>query len=380
MTPAAPQGHAATPQAPPAEGLTIGLLYGLPTAQPGPGGSTRGHYLVRGLSERGHRVLSWRDGQGDNPLITDHPRRRDLRAFLRAIDVLYIRVGPETRQARWGLLKLLRRKRPLPVVWELTGLPEDLLFNEADSTQVEKLIARLKWLAKAATAGVGLTERMSRFLEKQLEIPLAATVPNASDPELFRPNQPGEHGPLRVAWVGSAHPQWYEMGPLLDAATRLAERKSPVRFHVFAPRERLPETLPENLQCHGWVPYEKLGRYLGKIDVGVLLLRRCPGVGLRDGSPGALFDFMASGQAVVSQDDGQIGQVMRIHHTGPFTVANGLDLARVLLRLHANRQQLREFGQAGRAAVEKHFCWSRVVDQTEDLIRQAVQAAAPPPG
>jgi len=349
--------------------MNIGFLYGQRTYPPGMGGSVHGYQLAKGLTERGHRLFSWYYGQDDSPFIT-HFRGRQVIQFLRVVDVLYVRVGWESK----GTFRHLRRLRlgRLPVVWELNGLPQELSYIGATEDEVRAVTDRLRRTARHVDAAIGVTERVRDYLRDELGIAHAYCIPNGSDPELFTPGQrrATRDAPLRVAWVGGTKWPWHDLDSLLQAAALLAKRNANVQFTIYGSRENLSDNLPANVTCPGKVPYMELGKSLSCENVGIHLFTARKGDHPIDGSPLKVFDYMACGLAVVAQDAGQTGEVIRKWGCGLFTTGEPEDVAEKILTLERDRERCHRLGKNGRRAVEEYYNWGRAVAETEATLNE----------
>lgn len=348
--------------------MNIGFFYPK-SYPPGMGGSVHGYQLAKGLTERGHRLFSWYYGQDDNPFIT-HFRGRQIIQFLRAVDVLYVRVGWESK----GTFRHLRRLRlgRLPVVWELNGLPEEVVYMGGSDEEAREATERLRRMARHVDAAIGVTERIRDYLRDELGIAKSYCVPNGSDPELFAPSKrnPSRDTPLRVAWIGGTKWKWHDLDSVLQAASLLAKRNANVEFTIYGSRENLPNTLPANVNCPGRVPYREMGRALSCAHVGVHLFKPLADGTEMDALPLKLFDYMACGLAVLTQASPEKGEVIREWDCGLFTSGEPEDVAEKVLSLERDRERCRQLGHNGRRAVVEYYNWGRAVAETEAALNE----------
>ena len=122
---------------------------------------------------------------------------------------------------------------------------------------------------------------------------------------------------LQIGYIGSLYP-----GKGAEVVPPLAERVPEATFHVVGGREReLAEwrrrALPPNVVLHGFVPPGDLERYRQALDV-VLLPAQREVMGATGGqsiarwmSPLKLFEYMASGRAIVASDLPVLREVLR---------------------------------------------------------------------
>jgi glycosyltransferase involved in cell wall biosynthesis len=353
--------------------MNIGFIYGMPIYPPGLGGSVHGYQLAKGLAERGHRLMSWYYGDDQIPFVR-HLRGRQLLSFLRAIDVLYLRVSWYPTMHRFARLRRLRLSR-LPVVWELNGLPqENLYYAGCGAAEVARARRLLRRAARHATCAIGVTETIRDYLRESVGVRNSFVVPNGSDPELFTPASMSgaSDRPLRVVWIGTTRCPWHDLETVVAAARILEGRQANIALDIYGKQDSVPSDLPGNVVCHGEVPYHELAGRLGKADVGVHIFKPAANGTIPDGSPLKLFDYMACGLAVVAQQAGQTGTVVARREAGLFTSAAPDDLAQALLRLEGDRALCRRLGGNGRRAVLDYYNWARAAEETERVLEVAV--------
>lgn len=357
--------------------MNIGFFYGWKTYPPGTGGSIHGYQLARNLVARGHRLFSWYHGEGDTPYCR-HFRGRELLGFLRRADVLYVRTGwhVETRVFKYLRRAGLRRR---PIVWEFNGLPEEILYLGGTEADVKARTDCLRRFARDVDAAIAVTDEIARYLREAVGVQRTYCIPNGSDPHLFEPGNgqasSDENDPLTVAWVGRTSSPWHDCDVLIEASRILAQRGVNVRFVIYGDRERLPDELPENVECAGLVPYLELGRHLNRADVGLQVFKRSVGGSVKDGSPLKLFDYMSCGLAIVAQGSGQTGEVIDKWRAGVFTSGSAEDIAEKICQLEQDRPFCRQLGRNARRAVVAYHNWQRVAEQTETVLNEVRNAA-----
>ena len=82
---------------------------------------------------------------------------------------------------------------------------------------------------------------------------------------------------------------------------------------------------------------------------------------------------MASGLAVVAQDSGQPGEIIRNKQVGLSTSGAPEDVAKKLLTLEGDRLLCRQLGENGRRAVVEYYNWDRVVSETENILQEVLR-------
>ena len=356
--------------------MNIGFFYGTRIHPPGTGGSVHGYQLARGLAGLGHTLMTWRYDYGGHP-DTRHFRTRELPGFLRRVDVMYVRINWEMQAAYRWLCRL--RLGRLPVVWEANGLPLELLYEGRTPKQVAGALARLRRMGRRVRAGIGVTSGIARFLREELDVRETVCIPNGSDPRLFYPpeDEAGsendrEARPLEVVWIGTTRWGWHALDEFIRAASILRDRGANVRFSIYGDPDALPVSLPANVRAAGRVPYGELRGHINRADVGVHLFRPF-GEHMAEGSPLKLFDYMACGLAVVAQDLGDTGRLIRDREAGVLTTGEPEHLADALESLEADRDRCCGLGLNGRRAVVDYYNWDRAARETDALLRRVVE-------
>jgi glycosyltransferase involved in cell wall biosynthesis len=353
--------------------MHIGFLYGQRIFPPGIGGSVHGYQLAKGLVDRGHRLYSWYYGDDHCPLVT-HLRGRQVVSFLRTVEVLYVRADFRM-SSTFAWLRLLHGSY-MPVIWELNGMPEELLYEGGRDEDLRLATGHLRRLARLVDAGIGVTQEIADYLRQELGIARTYCIPNGSDPELFRPAPTchGDKAPLKVVWIGSSERGWHALSALVGAAAAIHRAGANVRFLIFGDPANLPSDLPPNITPEGVVPYAEMGARLATADVGVHVFSPLPDGRIMGASPLKLFDYMACGLAVIAQENGQRGEVIRQWNAGLFTSGKPADLADRILQLEKDRGLCRQLGQNGRRAVLEYYNWRRVAVETETVLQAVIRS------
>lgn len=352
------------------------------------GGTAGGDAHIRQFVENtialGHTLWMWP--------WRPHPKARPLPQgkwarwkILRQMDVVYARMegntpmnGPE----RWALAPYKHWIGSPLTVWEFNSAPESQLLWGDSKSEVEGAVATMRQHAADCDLAVCVSNKLADYVRKTFGIPHTLVVPNGSDPALFRPDAPRvarmqdkRADQLHVAWIASADVAWHNFNLLRDAAHLLwqSDQREKIVFHIIGSGMRDMHTVPPNVHYYGPSPYETLPSWLAAMDVGLSLTT--PGA-YDFNSPLKLFDYMASGLAVVGTAQPQLREVFEqlgqldllVPHDDP------KQLMTVLTQLANNRDRVRAQGQAGRKLVVDYYNWRRAAQQTmerlEELRRQ----------
>lgn len=264
----------------------------------------------------------------------------------------------------------LRRGRVVYDAHELYALSAT-----GESSQPPTLRQRLEsWVERrlARRAGLRLTAstRYAQHISQALDIDPPIAVPNY--PEL--PDD-GCESPLR-ALIGARDTDivvlyqggFYLRSRALDVvveAMRLLPPAYRLVFLGFGPndeesllRRQISDAgLGDRVNILPAVPHQELAAYTRGADIGVIPFR-LTSAAMQLCSPNKLYEYMASGVAVVSSGADELSEVIR--HTGSgaiYDYSDPTDLASTIQRLGSSRADLRGVGARGRRAAEQHYSW-----------------------
>jgi glycosyltransferase involved in cell wall biosynthesis len=219
-------------------------------------------------------------------------------------------------------------------------------------------------------------------------------IPNGVDVARFRPDpdaraavreQLGAGDAPMIAFVGSFF-EWHDLGTLIDAFALLRAAHPETRLVLAGDgrqrqaMERRASDLGVDRAVHftGLLPHGDVPRLLGAADVAV-----APYPALKDPlwlSPLKLFEYMASGCAVVASDAGQVGQVIQDGRNGLLVrPGDAASLARALEQVVRDSALRVRLGRQAREDAVQHHSWSRYIDRLESLF-SAVMARGRPSG
>ncbi len=193
-------------------------------------------------------------------------------------------------------------------------------------------------------------------------------LPNAADPERFRPDLPpppalaeriGDR--VVIGYVGGFY-RWHGLDALLDAFAALPEplRRSarllligdgPERPHVAARAQEMG--LEDAVILPGMIDHGELPRWLAQFAIAVL-----PDIA-RYASPMKLFEYWASGAAVIAAETEPIRDVLPEGEPIAMLIppADPAALADALKTLMENPDRRRALGRAARAFIERERSW-----------------------
>jgi glycosyltransferase involved in cell wall biosynthesis len=212
-----------------------------------------------------------------------------------------------------------------------------------------------------------VSAHLADYVRQTLGIDRTVVVPNGSDPELFRPDAQvvkrlADKGAaaFNVLWMGSAYIGWHNFELLRDAAAIIWRNgnRHDITFHLMGERMGSMGDMPPNVVYQGAEAYEKLSGWLSGMDAGLCLYRPGPA---DYSSPLKVFDYMASGLAVVATDQPQVRGIFAELGQTDMLVApdDAARLASTLEGLAADRARVAEMGRKGRELLITRYTWTR---------------------
>lgn len=317
----------------------------------------------------GHGVWLW-PGNTHPDAHTLPAGRTRLHLALRQMDVLYTRLQEEPPLAcRYALAPWKRLIGSPLIVWEFNTAPEFHRVMGRPEARVRAAVEAFRHFGTGCDLAVCVSESLHEYVRQNLGLRRIITVPNGSDPDLFRPDTapvPGRQldpAALQVAWLGSGELAWHNLELLEQTAARLNEMGTDraIQFHVIGNAASPAGQTWPNLHYHGPVPYADLPGWLAGMDVGLCLYHPGPA---EYSSPLKLFDYMASGLAVVSLYQPQVKEILeQLEQLDQLVPASDPQLlAEVLLGLCGDREGTRRRGLAGRQLLIRQYTWRRAAE------------------
>lgn len=301
---------------------------------------------------------------------------------MRHMDALYIRLEKKLPKICDWSLPPRRLLYGFPVVvWEFNTIPDEAMY-ESDLGEAGARTGHLpSHYGRGCNLAVCVSQPLADIARRKFGIDRTLVIPNASDPDLFHPGvpiarrlMPFQHS-CNVVWIGSGKEKWHDLEMLGEAAKIVWEiEPGNINFHIIGPDLAgiMADMLP-NVYYWGAEYYEKLPNWLAGMNVGLNLYR--PGSADYN-SPLKVFDYMASGLAVVSTSHPVVSGLFS--HLGQSDLfvppGDSKRLADILLNLASDRERIRRLGQAGRQLIINQYNWRRAVQDTmtelESVLRE----------
>lgn len=201
------------------------------------------------------------------------------------------------------------------------------------------------------------------------------TIPNGSDPSMFRPDIEPAQGlgrrsqRLHVGWIGSHSNSIHNVDLITKLCHLVDEKGLPIDVHVIGrTRDMFVEPYPKCMVMHGPVSYFDLPKYLAGIDVGLVVYN----IRYDEGSPLKLFDYLASGCVAICTPGDPMEDVLRGKEAGYMQEWSPESLAERLMTLRSDRALLDRMSTNGRKLIEQEHNWTSIAEKTDRIIREAV--------
>lgn len=277
-----------------------------------------------------------------------------------------------------------------------------VIFFDADQIAELDYMGRplrglLRWRARnllsynlsTARRVICVTETTKNHLQKYWSVPpdKLVVLPNAVDVDRFKP-EPRLGSQIRTAlnlqenplviFVGSFY-QWHDVETLLKAFVVVLKSHADARLVLVGDgteREAMMR-LSENLgldgvaQFTGFVKHSDVARYMNAADIAVV-----PVPAMKQElwlSPMKLFEYMASGKAVIASAVGQIGDVIKDNQNGVLVPAGDeTALAKAINRLLDDESLRSRLGDQARESVVQNHSWEQYLSRLEKVFMDVV--------
>jgi glycosyltransferase involved in cell wall biosynthesis len=228
----------------------------------------------------------------------------------------------------------------------------------------------------------------THLIERGLPPDHVAVVPNGADAERFRPDVVDRDMRARfgdrvvVGFVGS-FASFHGVDTLRRLVTSVAPARPDVAFLMVGGgkladelrRECAALGLEDRVHFTGYVPRDRVPALLGAMDV---VLAPYQPHDFFYFSPIKLFEYMASGRAVVAAALGQIAEVIDGTNGLLYDPNDPEALSRQVVRLAEDAELRRALGRAARLAVETSYTWAHNAARVSATLERAVAARRTP--
>jgi len=362
----------------------IGLV-GCETAYPPTRGNAVHIYqLWHRLQAIGYEVHTW--GEQAVPGRIEYARTEaGLARLLKNVDALYVRFPFESDFSPVSAMRLLLKRR-LPMICEFNAPLYEFTRDWPPRTlwtmrHKAILYARNHILVRACVDhAICVSNVMARYVRREFGIRDVSVLCNGGDPELFNPRRRAEgraamgvkEDDFVVFWGGWTAMPWQGVDQVIAAARNCDGRQ--IRFAMAGDPAYLPNPLPKNIMLLGQLNYSDMPRAIAGADVCLCLYRDydwCR-IGFY-GSSLKLFEYMASGRALIATDIGQIRQIIRDGENGFLTDGSPEDILEKIELLRRDPAKREAMGRAARQTVLQKYNWQNVARGTDSILSGLLQ-------
>lgn len=342
------------------------------------GGNAHIGQFITNAVALGHEVWSWRGNQ--HPAVRRLPEKNyfKLLGVLRTMDAICFRIEdrlPNVAFSRWATMPYKQLISSPAIVWEFNTVPEFGAVIGRSEADIKQAIQDLRKYGRGCDLAVCVSQALADYVRERLGIQRVLTVPNGSDPNIFRPDvlptQRVQRNPeqLNVIWMGSGYLPWHNFDLLRQTAQLLWEqyRNLSIGFHIIGRCHGVMREMPPNVSYHGSENYNMLPHWLAAMDVGLCIYRPGPA---DYSSPLKVFDYMASGLTVVGTSQPQLREIFdKLNQLDLLVPANDpVALANVLQKLALDRKRVHYQGEVSRQLVIDFYNWRRAAQDTFEEI------------
>lgn len=276
-----------------------------------------------------------------------------------------------------------------------------VMFFDADQIAEQDFMGKpitglLRWRAKQllrynlkiADRVICVSEPAKRHLMTNWNVPMEKIeiLPNAVDIHRFRPDpslRAATRASLRleanplILFVGSFYP-WHDVATLLKAFAAVLAAHREARLILVGEgteREKMMRyaadlQIEDAVKFTGFIPHEQVSNMVNAADIAVVPVPKMEQEMWL--SPMKLFEYMASGKAIVASAMGQIANVIRDGQNGLLVPAGDVQALTDALRKLIEDAELRErLGAQAREDAMREYSWERYVLRLEKVFDDA---------
>lgn len=211
-------------------------------------------------------------------------------------------------------------------------------------------------------------------------------MPNGVDLDLFQPGY--DPGPIRaqlglngepvIGFVGGFQ-YWHGLEHLVESLAQVRTEVPQAKLLLIGDGRARPSVerkiaelgLESEVIITGLLPQSRVPEMLAVADVAVLPYPKLP----RElwFSPLKLYEYMASGKAIVASREGQIADVIRHDYDGLLVEPDNIDdLAQATIRLLNNPAERARLGNNARTQAVKEHSWDRYILRLEEIYKEVL--------
>lgn len=346
--------------------MKIAYLTNVLTNDQGIGDSVHVSQVAKRLLANGHTLYTNLSEESDKFV------KMDGKEFYKRgteIDLFYVRICGNPRNDELTFFRC--NNYNAPCIWEINSPLEELRTIGVKEWKLNVYNKKRKKLAKMVNAALCVSLEMEEYAKSFLNIKNTFLVPNGADPYSFSPqkkdNNLYDEWKFKLLWVGSTQYRWQGINIIKEVAKRLSCIDNNVLFLLTGSGADT-----ENLHYLGRIPYSYMPKYMASADLGLCIYDQAVYEEILGrqfyNSPLKLFDYMASGLAVIGSNLGQIKTIIEENRNGLLTDNSLDDIVDKIMYCKHNKDLLIEMGKRGRQAVIDKYNWDHTVSRIEEII------------
>lgn len=302
---------------------------------------------------------------------------------LKGFDLIHERFNLLALGGAWASKKL-----GIPYVLEVNAdLLEQRKFKGAPEKGLRRLFAvwATRFCFQAAAKIICISADLKDHIHRQwnIEENKLAVLPIAADVEAFRPNHKSEQvrrglglttEPV-VMWVGGFYP-WHDLDLLIESFVQVLQKQPKARLVLVGEGQTRPAVkqkvmqkgLQEAVIMTGAIAHSKVPEMISIAEVAVVPAAPVAASHGGTGTPLKLFEYMASGKAIVATALNQATEVIQDGQNGLLVQAGDINgFAKAMLDLLNDSGKRGRLGQNARQHAVEQYSWEQYTRQLEEI-------------
>jgi len=186
--------------------------------------------------------------------------------------------------------------------------------------------------------------------------------------------------PVQIIFVGSFF-EWHGIAELLQAFAAARKRNNGIHLRlvgdgvVRSSSEKLVQSLGlgDSVEFTGWLAPEEVVEYLKQADIGAAPFLKLERFYF---DPAKILEYMAAGLAIVSTEQGRIGEMVQHGENGLLVPPGAVEpLAEALVQLAEDKELRERLGTAARTKLAREYTWEITAKRVLGLADEAVASA-----
>ena len=337
------------------------------------GGSIHFQSLVKALVALGCECGTFCDSTPPFGLVPFRHTRTDALRALHWADLIYRRFNATSPNpgALSHKLELVRRLLRKPLIWEVNSpVWEAAVVGRCDHASVAHRESIARRNAKHVAAAIAVSQELEQYCVQTLRIRNVHCIPNGGWPncvstcDIAKAQAVRQGAPCVFLWMGSAASPWEGLDLVLAVAREFHRRFLPGRFVLIGGGHGRDRQYPPNVTHLGTMPHDEALQVAALCDVGLCLYNASayhpyPFYN----SPLKMFDFMATGLAIVATPVGQIARILRDGEHAVYAPTVEAVVRHCIELMDEPSRRIR-LGRAAQSLLVRKYTWRHVAERT----------------